>query len=95
MTVGILRLRFALPAEDLKEKRAIVKSMVERLRQRFNAAVAEVEDLDDVRHATVAACVVSNDARHADRMLGTIARTVAEWRLDVELVAVETELLAV
>ncbi|MCC7364335.1 MAG: DUF503 domain-containing protein [Dehalococcoidia bacterium] len=93
MTVGVLRLRFSVPADTLKEKRAVVKSVVERLRGRFNASVAEVEDLDDPGHATIAACVVSNDAKHADSMLGSIARTVEEWRLDVELLAVETELI--
>ena len=35
----------AVPAETLKEKRSIVKSVVERLRNRYNAGVAEVEDL--------------------------------------------------
>jgi len=68
---------------------------VERLRTRFNASVAEVEDLDDPGHATLAACVVSNDAQHADSMLGKIARAVEEWRLDVELLVVETELVEV
>ena len=94
MTVGVLRLRLAVPADSLKEKRAVVKSTVERLRQRFNAAVAEVEDLDDPGHATLAACVVSNDPQHADQMLGTIAKAVEEWRLDLELLAIETELLS-
>ncbi len=93
-TIGVLRIRLAVPAETLKEKRAIVKSLVERLRLRFNAAVAEVDDLDAPSRATIAACVVSNDSAHADRQLATIASAVEELRLDVEVLAVETELIA-
>lgn len=91
--VGILRVRLALPAATLKEKRSIVKSVVERLRGRFNAAVAEVADLDTPGRTTIAAAVLSTDGAHADSQLQTIARAIAEWRLDAELIEVETEVL--
>jgi len=84
----------AVPAESLKEKRSIVKSVIERLRHRYNASVAEVDDLDDPGRATIAVACVSNGSRHTDRQLQTIARAVEEWRLDVELLAVETEMVA-
>lgn len=92
---GILHLRFTLPATTLKEKRAIVKSVAERLRSRFNASVAEVDDLDTPGRATLGVAVLSNDARHADRQLQEIARTFAGWRLDVVLEDVATEVIAV
>lgn len=94
-TVGVLHLRLALPADTLKEKRTIVKSLAARLRSRFNASVAEVADLDDPGHATLAVACVSNDARHADSQLQAVAGAVQEWRLDAELIGFETELLAV
>lgn len=93
MIVGVLRIRLAVPAETLKEKRAIVKSLVDRLRRRFNAAVAEVEDLDSASRATVAVCCVSNDASHVERQLATIARVAEDLRLDVEILSIETELM--
>lgn len=92
-TVGVIHLRLALPADTLKEKRSIVKSLVERLRGRFNVSVAEVDDLDDPTHATIAAACMSNDSAHSDRQLQAVARAVAEWRLDAEILSVETELL--
>ncbi|MGE5594758.1 MAG: DUF503 domain-containing protein [Hyphomicrobiales bacterium] len=93
MTVGILRIRMAVPAETLKEKRSVVKSVIERVRQRFNAAVAEIKDLDDPGQATIAVVCVSNETAHADSQLGNIARAIEEWRLDVEILAIETELI--
>jgi hypothetical protein len=95
MTVAVLRIHLRLPSRTLKEKRAIVKSVVERLRNRFNASVAEVEALDTVSAAVIAAAVVSNSSRHADEQARAIAAAVEEWRLDAEVVDVEIELIQV
>lgn len=93
MTIGVVRVRLRLPSRTLKEKRTIVKSVVERLRQRYNASVAEIDDLDDVATTTIAAAVISNDARHAAEQVQEIARAIQAWRLDAEVIEVETELV--
>ncbi len=93
MTIGVVRVRLRLPSRTLKEKRTIVKSVVERLRQRYNASVAEMDDLDDVATATIGAAVLSNDSRHADEQVQEIARAIEAWRLDAEVLEVETELI--
>jgi len=93
MQIGVLRVRLRLPSRTLKEKRTIVKSVVERLRNRFNASVAEIDDLDTPGIATIAAVVVSNRAQHADEQVQAIAAAIEEWRLDAEVIEVETELI--
>lgn len=93
MTVGVLRIRFALPSRTLKEKRAIVKSVVERLRGRFNASVAEVDDLDNPAVACIGAVCLSTEGAHADAQLQSIAEAIQEWRLDAEVLEIETELI--
>jgi uncharacterized protein YlxP (DUF503 family) len=93
MTIAVLRVRLRLPSRTLKEKRTIVKSVVERLRNRFNASVAEVDDLDSPGLATVVAAVVSNESRHADEQVQAIAAAIQEWRLDAEVLEIETELI--
>ncbi|PFG72851.1 DUF503 domain-containing protein [Tepidiforma thermophila] len=93
MTVGVLRVSLRIPSRTLKEKRAIVRPVVERLRSRFNASVAEIDALDAVGLAVIAAAVISNDPRHADEQLQAIAAAIQDWRLDAELVDLETELL--
>ncbi len=94
MTVGVIRIRLALPSRTLKEKRTIVKSVVERLRVRFNASVAEVDDLDAPTVATIAAACLSNDGAHADAQLQALLAAIEGWRLDAEVIDVETELIA-
>ncbi len=63
MVLGLLRLRLRFVAHSRKEKRAVVKSTVERLRHRYNAAVTEADDLDVLDHTTIAVACLSSDAR--------------------------------
>ncbi len=95
MFVAVLRMRFRLPSRTLKEKRAIVRSAIERARHRFNASVAEVDDLDTAMFATIAVACLSNDARQAQLQVDTIAAAIEEWRLDAELLAIETEVIPI
>lgn len=93
MTIAILTIRLRLPSRTLKEKRTIVKSVVERLRGKFNASVAEMGDLDSPELATIAAAVISNESRHANEQAQSIAAAIEDWRLDAEVLDVEIELI--
>lgn len=93
MPIAFVRIRLRLPSRTLKEKRTIVKSVVERLRNTFNASVAELDDLDSAGVGTIGAAVLSNDSRHADEQAQAIIAAVEDWRLDAELIDVEVELI--
>lgn len=94
MHIGAARFSLYLPeAFSLKEKRGIVKSAVERARNRFNASIAQVEDLDDMRIGTIGVTVVSNDARHADEMLRTILAFFEREVLDAEMAELDLEVM--
>lgn len=96
MTAWIGRARLTLyleGAQSLKDKRSEVKSVIHRLQRRFNAAVAEIEDLDDIRVATIGIVVVSASAPHADQMLASIL-SAAEGMLDLAVPGeVDTEMI--
>jgi uncharacterized protein YlxP (DUF503 family) len=78
MVVGVLVWELdVLGAHSLKDKRRVVKSMSERMRNRFNAGVAETGHHDVWQRAQLTACVVSNERGHADSMLDAIDRFVA------------------
>ncbi|MEZ4564387.1 MAG: DUF503 domain-containing protein [Thermomicrobiales bacterium] len=94
MTVGVARVTLYL--EDtfsLKDKRQVVRSITQKVRNQFNAGIAEVEDLDDARVATLAIVVVSNAANHAQEMLQTIIGFI-ERRVELGVLGeIETELI--
>ena len=73
MVIGFSRVSLSLPPnESLKDKRRIVRRIVDRTRNQFNVAVAEVGALDRHRAAEIGFAVVSNDARHANSMLDNV-----------------------
>jgi len=70
IAVGLLTVDLQIPgSRSLKSKRKVVKSIVARLRQRFNVAVAEVDYLDKWQRCLIGVSAVSNDARHVDSQL--------------------------
>lgn len=77
MVVGVCRIVLSLDdVFSLKEKRHIVKSIIDRLKSRFNASIAEVELNDIWKNAVLGVVCVSNEAGHADSMLANIVNFV-------------------
>lgn len=60
----------------LKDKRQVVKSLLDRARARFHVAAAEIDHLDSPRFATIAVVTVSNDQAVIHRVLEHIANMV-------------------
>lgn len=65
-------LRFAVhDARSLKDKRRVIRSLIDRMRNQTILAVAEVGDLDHVNAAELGIVGCSNDGRHLQSMLDT------------------------
>lgn len=61
MPVGVLILEIQLPhAQSLKEKRSVLQALRDRLRSRFNVAVAELDHRDVWQRATLGVTSVSS-----------------------------------
>lgn len=96
MTVGVLRVTLRLPENaSLKGKRQVVKSVLERVRQRYNVSAAEIDDQEVWQLATLGFSCVSNDDAHARDILSGVLRYIEGSRLDAEVVdsAIEIERL--
>ena len=92
MIVGVCRLILRLPeSASLKDKRQIVRSVTSRLRNKFDVAVAEVDELDRWQIATIGIACVSNDARHAREVLDNTVAFIQRQRLDAEVIRSEIE----
>ena len=76
MTVGVLELNIVIrDALSLKDKRRVVKGLKDRLRSRFDVAVAEVDAQDVRQKAVLGVAVVGSDAR----VLGQILNKVVDF----------------
>ncbi len=70
MVVGICRVTINIGGSfSLKDKRSVVKSIINRIRSRYNVAIAEVSLNDNWRRAVLGIACVSNESAHADKML--------------------------
>ena len=80
-------------AHSLKEKRHVVQSLKDRLRHKFNVAVAEIEYQDLWQRAVIAAVTVSSDRDHAGKVLQSVEDEAAAL-LGSELAEATLEWLA-
>jgi uncharacterized protein YlxP (DUF503 family) len=82
VVVGLAVWELQIPGcSSLKEKRQVLKSLKDRLHNRFNVSVAETAHQDSHQRAEIAACVVSEDRRHAQSVLTSVDKAVEEeWR---------------
>ncbi|HEY0674283.1 MAG TPA: DUF503 domain-containing protein, partial [Longimicrobiales bacterium] len=64
-------------AQSLKEKRSVVKSLKDRLHDRFNVSVAETAHQDLWQRAELTACVVAGQKKIAESVLASADQLVA------------------
>jgi len=92
MIVGILSLEFRLHAlYSLKEKRRIVTSLKQKLKNKFNVAVSEVDALDSHTRLVLAVVTVSNETEHVHSLLSKVISMV-EASTSEELVDTHLEI---
>jgi uncharacterized protein YlxP (DUF503 family) len=59
---------------SLKQKRSIVKSLIGRLKSRFNMSIAEVDHQDNKTSALIAIAIVSNEADFINQQFDSIIK---------------------
>jgi uncharacterized protein YlxP (DUF503 family) len=94
MVIGVSQITLHLPGcHSLKEKRQVIKSVMARVRQQFEVAIAEVDDQDRWQIAKLGVSCVSNSSQHIDEILGRVGRYIEETRPDVVVTGAEMEII--
>jgi uncharacterized protein YlxP (DUF503 family) len=79
MFVAVARVVLQIPESgSLKAKRQVLRRVTDRLKARFNVAVAEVGDNDLWQRAVIGLSVVGNERRHVDEQMQKILHAVEE-----------------
>ena len=96
MNVGVCRINLRLPEnESLKGKRRILKSIISRVGNKFNVAIAEVDNGDMWQLATIGICCVSNDRRPANEVMSRVVDFIINSRPDAEILDYKIEIIPV
>ena len=93
MVVGIGNITFRLhDCRSLKGKRKVVRAIVSRLRNNFNASVAEVGSNDVYRRAEVGFSIVGNNRAVVNSKLDKIVNLADDLGL-AEIIDTEMEII--
>ncbi len=94
MVVGVGSITFRIhQCRSLKEKRRVVKAIVARIRNHFNASVAEVADNDVYQRAVVGVSLVGSDRRLINAKLDKLFNFADELGL-AEMIDTQLELIS-
>ncbi len=94
MIVGVCKIKLRIPENmSLKGKRSVVKSIITRLKNKFNVSVAEVDDQQLWQIATLGICSVSNDSRYTNEVLSKVTNFITNGRFEVEILDFEIEII--
>jgi uncharacterized protein YlxP (DUF503 family) len=91
MVVAILTAGISIPqANSLKDKRRVIKSIKDKLRNGFNVSVAEIGDQDIWRTALLGVAVISEDSAYANGVLSRV-QDLLNSRIDAVVTHCELE----
>jgi hypothetical protein len=93
MVIGSLLVELLIPtSHSLKEKRSVVKSILQRLRNEFNVSTAEVGQQDRWQIAELGVACVSSDRQYARQQLEAVIEWLYENRPDLEISHTEIDI---
>lgn len=73
MIIGACRVKVHIfESYSLKDKRKVIKSLVERLKSRYNISIAEIDNLDNWKTALIGFACVSNKTKHVQSVISNV-----------------------
>jgi len=94
MNVGVARVSLRIPENmSLKGKRQVVKSIIGRVKGRFDVAVAEVDDNDTWQLAAIGIATISNNKRHSNEVLSKVVDFIMKGNFDAEILDYDIEII--
>ena len=93
MLVGVCRVILSIPESlSLKEKRRVKRSIVDKVRTRFNVSIAEVDSQEIWNELVLGISIVSTESKHIYQILSDVIKLLEEQK-EAEIVDYEIEIL--
>ncbi|WP_299871802.1 DUF503 domain-containing protein [uncultured Cocleimonas sp.] len=93
MHILLIKLKLQIPnSHSLKDKRRQIKSLKDRLGNRFNASIAEIDALDSWQQAELGVCMISKDKSYLDKQYSLVEALALEYT-ELELINMSREWL--
>ncbi|MCK5078127.1 MAG: DUF503 domain-containing protein [Calditrichia bacterium] len=73
MTIGALRVEILIPGvRSLKEKRKVIRSLKDKIKNKFNVSIAEVDYSEKWQRSMIGVVQVGNDMKYIEKNLNSI-----------------------
>ncbi len=93
MLVGICKVVISIPESfSLKEKRKVKRSIIDKVRARFNVSIAEVESQDIWNELVLGISMISTESKHIYEVMSEVIKVIEEYK-EAELVDYEIDIL--
>lgn len=81
MVIGVCRVELSIPDSfSLKDKRRVLKSIITRIRNRFNVSISEIEDNDMWQRAIIGISSISNNTHYTNKVLNEVINYLQKER---------------
>ena len=94
MHIGVCKIRMRLSDNhSLKGKRQVSKPIIQRVKNRYNVSIAEIDDQDLWQLLTLGITCVSSSGPHANEMISKVVDFIQRSKFDVEMLDYEIEIV--
>lgn len=93
MIIGICTCEiFIFNANSLKSKRSVVKSIIEKSKNKFNISIAEVGENDKWQKSIIAFSTISNDQKIVEETIEKVINFFDSYS-EIEIINIKREIL--
>ena len=93
MIIGSMIITIYTPwVHSLKEKRAIVKSICAKTKNKFNVSIAEIDEQDTHQQIVIGLAAIANQASQVDRILDSVMNFI-ESSTEGNIIKVDREII--
>ncbi len=79
MIIGACELKLMVyDSNSLKDKRQVIKSILDRIRSRFNVSIAELDLNDSWQTAIIGFSCISNNSNHVNQIISNVIKFIDE-----------------
>lgn len=90
MPVKSIIINLYLPlSKSLKNKRSIIKSIIQKAHNKFNVSISEIDNYDKWKNATIGISIIANEMPYIEKQLSEIINFIESDYIDIEIIKIE------
>ncbi|MCK4358669.1 MAG: DUF503 domain-containing protein [Candidatus Cloacimonetes bacterium] len=90
MPVKSIIINLYLPlSRSLKSKRSIIKSIIQKVHNKYNVSISEINNNDKWKNATLGISIIANEMPYIEKQLSAIINFIENNYINIEITKIE------